>query len=317
MTRFSPLASPSATKAALAARRITTKKSLGQHFLIDDGIVGKILRLAELSAGDAVLEVGPGIGTLTEALLLQGASVLAIEKDDKLLSALAELQERYPASFSFIHADALDLLGAPNHDLAAAPSKLIANLPYAVAATIVLECFQRLPSLESATVMVQAEVAARMAAHPGSKDYGAYSVKLQLLAEPAGSFSVGPQSFLPPPRVDSTVLRLNRIAGSLEGEGVGDEKEGSRRRLVCTASAFHRATTSIIEAAFAQRRKTIRNSMRSWFSAHNEDPALVDTLLASHRIDPKTRGETLTVNQYRELGASFAALCNNVSDVSC
>jgi 16S rRNA (adenine1518-N6/adenine1519-N6)-dimethyltransferase len=182
MTRFAPLASPSATRAALEKWGIATRKSLGQHFLIDDGVVGRILRLATLSAGDAVLEVGPGIGTLTEALFLQGVSVFAIEKDDKLLSVLADMRMRYPETFSFVHADALDILSTPltqtgGFGHTGAPVKLIANLPYAVAATVVLECFQRLVSLESAIVMVQAEVAARMAAHPGSKDYGAYSVK--------------------------------------------------------------------------------------------------------------------------------------------
>jgi 16S rRNA (adenine1518-N6/adenine1519-N6)-dimethyltransferase len=326
VTLNSPLASPKATIDRLTQWQIGTRKSLGQHFLIDDGVVGRILRLAAPVADEAVIEVGPGIGTLTEALLLVGARVFAIEKDERLLPVLADIASRYPGRFTFTHADALSFLAAlgttdtpeapslppspapsapagststsAGSTLASAPSAtpapgtsataLVANLPYAVAATIVLDCFQHLPTVQSATVMVQKEVAERMVAEPGSKDYGAYTVKLRLFAKPAARFTVSPTSFLPPPRVDSAVIRLDRH----------DEQPGA---------AELRACFTVIEAAFAERRKTVRNSMRSSFAARGLDPAQVDALLAASAIPPTARGETLTVEDFRRLGHHFAA----------
>jgi 16S rRNA (adenine1518-N6/adenine1519-N6)-dimethyltransferase len=289
VTLHSPLASPRATIDRLTEWGISTRKSLGQHFLVDDGVVGRILRLADLKADETVLEIGPGIGTLTEALLGVGAAVIAVEKDDALLPALADIEARYPDRFTLVHADALDLLGA---DVSAVrmtqvpPSALVANLPYAVAATIVLDCFQRLPSIQSATVMVQREVAERMAAQPGSKAYGAYTVKLRIFAQTGASFAVSRTSFLPPPRVDSTVIRLDRQS---------EQPTAEQRETVFT----------VVEAAFAERRKTIRNSMRSYFASRGLDPTRVDTLLAAVGIPPAARGETLPVETYQALGAAF------------
>jgi 16S rRNA (adenine1518-N6/adenine1519-N6)-dimethyltransferase len=287
VTIHSPLASPRATIDRLAKEGINTRKSLGQHFLIDDGVVGRILRLAAPEADDLILEVGPGIGTLTEALLRVGTSVVAVEKDERLLSVLEDITSRYPGRFSLIHADALDLTGSPVFTAALRATKLVANLPYAVAATVVLDCFQNLPSIQSATVMVQREVAERMTAGPGSKDYGAYTVKLQFLVQPRGSFAVSRTSFLPPPRVDSTVVRLDRLS------------------CQPTVDELH-IGFMLVEAAFAERRKTIRNSMRSYFVAHGLDPAQVDVLLATAAIPPTVRGETLPVETYRSLGVTFA-----------
>lgn len=298
VTFYSPLASPHATIDKLTEWGLSTRKSLGQHFLIDDGIVGRILRLAELEPGDEVLEVGPGIGTLTEALLIAGAQVVAIEKDDNLLPVLADLGERYPKVFTLLQGDALDVVrrqedkkdsdkrGSEALVFDVGSSKLIANLPYAVAATIVLDCFEIIPSLQSATIMVQKEVADRMAAKPGIKDYGAYTVKLALFAQPIASFAVARTNFLPPPRVDSTVIRLDRH---------------SRQPM----PALIKATYTVIEAAFTERRKTIRNSMRSYFSEHNRDPGQVDKLLELVDIPATVRGETLGVEEYLKLGEAF------------
>jgi 16S rRNA (adenine1518-N6/adenine1519-N6)-dimethyltransferase len=289
VTLHSPLASPRATIDRLTERGISTRKSLGQHFLVDDGVVGRILRLADLKAEEVVLEVGPGIGTLTEALLGVGAMVIAVEKDAALLPALADIEARSPERFTLIHADALDLFGADAPVACAnqtSPSALVANLPYAVAATIVLDCFQRLPSLTSATVMVQREVAERMAAQPGSKAYGAYTVKLRIFVQSSASFAVSRTSFLPPPRVDSTVIRLDRQSKQ-PTEDLRD------------------AIFTVVEAAFAERRKTIRNSMRSYFASHGLDPTRVDALLAAVNIPSAARGETLPVETYQALGAAF------------
>jgi len=289
MTRFSPLATPAATRAYLEQWGLSTKKSLGQHFLIDDGIVGRILSCAEVKPGDHIIEVGPGIGTLTLALLAQGAEVYAIEKDQKLLNSLAKSLEN-ELFLALLEADALDIdIVAKNLTFAADTSiKLVANLPYAVAATLVLDYFERFATLTSATVMVQREVAERMMAKPGNKDYGAYSVKLQLLADPQASFAVARTDFMPPPRVDSMVIRLNRCSRIIPHE-------------------LYKATSFVVEAAFAQRRKTLRNSMRAYFSLHHQDMALVDTFLERTGIDPQRRGETLELQEFIALGALYLA----------
>ena len=286
MTRNSPLASPRATLDKLAKWEITTRKSLGQHFLIDDGVVGRILRLAELQREDTVLEVGPGIGTLTEALLLRGVRVLALEKDARLLPILIDIKGRYPQTFDFLVIDALDVTANEK----VSQTRLIANLPYAVAATLVLDYFQHVSTIQSTTVMVQKEVAARMAAKPGSKDYGAYSVKLQLIAEPKGSFQVSRTCFLPPPRVDSAVIRLDR-----------------RNDQITPSETFH--TFMLIEAAFAERRKTIRNSMRSQFALHGYELNYIDTLLEITGIPASIRAESLSPDAFLSMGRAFTTVC--------
>ncbi|MEG0324491.1 MAG: rRNA adenine dimethyltransferase family protein, partial [Raoultibacter sp.] len=237
MTKLSPLASPSATRAVLEAHGLATKKALGQNFLINDAILVKIIELAQVSENDFVLEVGPGIGTLTIALLKHAGHVVSVERDTDLPAVLAETCEPWADRFMLVGKDALDLsqedlcvaaeqLGLSDGLDAAArqdmrsdnaawvadspihlPNKFVANLPYAVAATLVLDYFERFESLDSATVMVQAEVADRMCAKPGTKNYGAFTVKLSMFTEPAGRFSVSPGNFFPPPRVESSVLR--------------------------------------------------------------------------------------------------------------
>lgn len=290
MAASSFLASPKATIETLQRFGLHTKKALGQHFLVDDHVVGKILDLADVRQGDTVLEVGPGAGTLTVALLGRGAEVVAIERDRDLIPVLgyttsqmgAEKGAGSSAGFSLLEMDALQL---DSSTLAGAveklpsgvmPAKFVANLPYAVAATLVLDYFERIDTLESATVMVQAEVADRMRASKGTKDYGAYSVKISLLCEVIDAFSVRPGSFLPPPRVDSTVIRLDRRPD-------GGRVSGNRELL--------RIACRMADAAFFQRRKTIRNSMQAFFAQHGEDQGLVDALLAGVGIDPRSRGE--------------------------
>lgn len=280
--RLSPLASPSATREVLEAHGLATKHALGQNFLINDLILQKIIDLAQVSGSDTVLEVGPGIGTLTIALLKHAGSVTAIERDPDLPAVLDETLASWRERFSLIEKDALDVMSA---DLPVAPDKFVSNLPYAVAATVVLDYFQRFRSIESMTVMVQKEVADRMAARPGTKDYGAYTLKLSLHARPAGRFPVGPNNFFPPPRVDSAVIRLDRIAPC-------DEK-GVR----LTADQVERACRWA-DAAFTNRRKTIANSCKTYFASKGTEGArLVSALpaiLESAGIDPRRRGETLT-----------------------
>lgn len=266
----SPLANPSATRGVLETHQLHLKKYLGQHFLVDDNVVGRIIALANVGPDDVVLEVGPGIGTLTVALCATGAAVVSVERDATLRPALASTTSGC-SRFALVHADAVavarDVLEAPFGP----PTAFVANLPYQVAATVVLRYFELLPSVRSATVMVQAEVADRMAARSGTKAYGAYTVKLALEACVAGRFAVSPTCFMPPPRVDSSVIRLERIS---------DPVPNTLRRLAAT----------LADAAFAQRRKTLRNSLGA---ALGVSGAALDDALAAAGIDGAVRAETL------------------------
>jgi 16S rRNA (adenine1518-N6/adenine1519-N6)-dimethyltransferase len=278
----SRLATPSATRAALDAHGLALKKSLGQHFLVDDNIVRKIIGLARLTPEMPVLEIGPGIGTLTVALCAEAGSVVAVERDADLLPALDELVAEC-GDLRVVRADAVTVDPALLVTPMGPPVALVANLPYAVAATVVLRLFEQMPSLASATVMVQAEVARRMAAALGRKDYGAYTVKLRMHAAPAGSFAVPRACFLPPPRVDSTVLRLERVERP--------EPEDARK-----------ATARLVEAAFSQRRKTLRNAV---LAATGWPGAVFDAVLDDAGIDGRRRAETLSVDEFFAL--AFAA----------
>lgn len=295
MGSVSSLANLSVTRQVLADHGLSAKYSLGQNFLVNEAIVAKIVALAELEGADNVLEIGPGIGTLTMALLQNAKHVTSIERDTDLPAVLAETLEPWWDSFTLIQKDALDLQLA-DLDGQDAPNKLVANLPYAVAATVVLDYFQRIESLDSATVMVQKEVADRMAAEPGTKNYGAYTVKLRLYAEPAGRFAVGPGNFFPPPRVESAVLRLNRRP-VFDDQGVPLD-----------ADAIAAACT-MAEAAFATRRKTLSNSCKTYFAGRGPQGAAViarlPQLFERAGIDPRLRGETLDLPEFVRLGCAF------------
>ena len=300
--RNSYLATPGATLEVLQRWDLHTKKSLGQHFLVDDAVVGKILQLADVQQGDSILEVGPGIGTLTVALLAQGAEVIAIERDSDLLPVLMDDADAVIMGdgdlLNVLHMDALDLqpqqliseASALRHGQA--PTKFVANLPYAVAATLVLDYLQRIPSIQTVCVMVQQEVAQRMCAKPGTKDYAAYSVKVQLLAQPDDSFTVKPGSFFPPPRVDSKVIRLDRRESTEEPEVI-------------------QAACLMADAAFYQRRKTIRNSMTSYFKQHAGSAELVDEVLQQAGVDSRSRGEVHTLDTFLQMGRAYLQIARS------
>lgn len=290
MTKLSYLASVSETRSVLEQHGLMTKKALGQHFLINDGVVSRICDLAELSSDDVVLEVGPGIGTLSVALLQKAGQVIAIERDSDLPPVLAQTCSEWSNSFTLIENDALQVF---SDDLPVAPNKLVSNLPYAVAATIVLDYFERFPSLQSVTVMVQAEVADRMCAQPGSKNYGAYTVKLGLYASYTGRFNVAEGNFFPPPRVKSAVIRFDRKKDLL------DDKT-------------RKAAALMADAAFANRRKTLSNSFKTYFSNPQTANELVleklDELFASAGYDPRVRGESLCQDDFIALAKSYLSL---------
>lgn len=282
---YSRLANIRETRAVLERFGLATKHRLGQNFLVNDEVIGRIVELADLGCDDVVLEVGPGIGTLTVAMLGRVRAVCSIEADRELESVLAETCADHSEKFFLTMGDALRV--SPQNLQADGtlppPNKFVSNLPYQVAATLILRNFEEFPSLESATVMVQAEVADRICALPGSKIYGAYTAKLALWARPAGRFEVGPGNFMPPPHVDSTVVRLDRGGVPLP--------EGLSRAEVATA----------IDAAFAQRRKTIRNSM----SSNGFDKEALDEAFAATGIAPNARAETLAPADFVRLTAAL------------
>ncbi len=271
----SPLANPTATREMLEAFGLATKHRLGQNFLIDNHVIERIMGLAELSGDERVLEVGPGIGTLTLALLQEAGHVTSIEADPELEQVLRAHAVDH-ANFNFIMGDALKVPPAAIAEASDGdPTVLVANLPYNVAATIILQFFQEMPSLERAVVMVQKEVADRIAAHAGTKAYGAYTVKLSLYGEVTGRFEVPPRCFMPAPHVDSAVVRIDRVGA----HGVAPLDLASSRERVA----------QVVDAAFAQRRKTIRNSMGS----NGFDKDALDAAFDQTGISPTARAEAL------------------------
>lgn len=287
----SPLANPTATREMLEAFGLATKHRLGQNFLVDNHVIERIMALADLSGSERVLEVGPGIGTLTLALLQEAAHVTSIETDSELEQVLAAHAMDHD-NFSFIMGDAL---AVPPTAIAEAsggePTMLVANLPYNVAATIILQFFQTMPSLTRAVVMVQKEVADRIAAVAGTKAYGAYTVKLSLHGEVTGRFEVPPRCFMPAPHVDSAVVRIDRV-DALACAG-----------LACLESDYApidaACVSRVVDAAFAQRRKTIRNSM----SSNGFDKAALDVAFEACGIAPTARAEALTTDEFIKLAA--------------
>lgn len=277
----SRLATPGVTAGVLRDHDLLARKSLGQHFLVDDNIIGRILDVARLSGDEPVLEIGPGIGTLTVALCGAAGAVVAVERDTRLLPVLADTAGDCD-HLTVVSADAVTV---PFEDLVTPlgpPVALIANLPYGVAATVVLRCFEELESLRFAVVMVQSEVADRMAAAPGSKQYGSYTVKLRLRAAATERFPVSRTCFMPPPRVDSAVLRLDRVDAPAAADVLA-------------------AAARMADAAFAQRRKTMRNSLRSALGVTAEE---VDVVLAQAGVDGARRAETLDVTEFLRVGES-------------
>lgn len=301
------LANQRATKETLERFGLATKYRLGQNFLVQDHVIEKIVQLAEVQPTDVVVEVGPGLGTLTVALLDRARAVCSLEADSELEQVLAvTCKEPHPDSFALVMGDALAItpqklaeaystLPTVAHDAATSapmPTKFVSNLPYQVAATLILKFFQDLPSLERAVVMVQAEVADRIAAKPSTKAYGAYTAKLSLFAQVTGRFEVGPGNFMPPPRVNSAVVRLDRTQA----------RNPVSSKLLSEEELLH--TMRVIDAAFAQRRKTIRNSM----SASGFDKDKLDQAFLATGIAPTVRAEVLTSQDFICLAAALEPL---------
>ena len=274
------LTNPSELKELLRRFDVDLKHSLGQNFLISRPIIDKILATSTCGQSDLVLEVGPGAGTLTTALLESGAEVVSIEKDKSLFSLLHFTTSEYSENFTLLEGDALFINAEA---LPFSPNKFVANLPYNIAATLILDYFIKFAGLSCVCVMVQKEVADRICAKPGTKLYGAYTVKLSLFAKVTSSFFVGRNNFMPPPRVDSAVVRLDRIPSSLT----------EREQLIAC---------KVADAAFFNRRKTIYNSALAYFG--KEHASDIEAWLDSCGVDSRVRGERLPVDVFETLAVN-------------
>ncbi len=279
----SVIASPEVVHYICKRFDIKMSKKLGQNFLIKRGIVDEIVHAAELTPGEPVLEVGPGIGTLTQGLAQSGADVTAIELDRRLLEVLDTTLESYD-NVRIVHGDVLklDVATIMNHK----PFKVVANLPYYITTPIIMSLLESKLPIERLVVMVQKEVALRMVAKPGTKDYGALSVAVQYYTEPDIVLDVPPKSFLPAPAVTSSVIRC--VLRDKPPVDVIDEK------------LFFR----VVKAGFAQRRKTFSNTMKTTGLSRDR----IEELLAKTNIDGQRRGETFTLQEFADVANAWASL---------
>lgn len=274
-----------------AQLNIRPTKTLGQNFVNDPGTVRKIVRNAGVQAGEQVLEIGPGLGSLTLALLEAGAQVSAVEIDPPLAQALpTTAQARFPeAKLQVFTADALTITGPESID-GATPTRLVANLPYNVAVPIVLTVLEKLPSIQTVLVMVQAEVADRLAATPGNKIYGVPSAKVAWYASARRTLTIGRNVFYPVPNVDSALVKIER-------------------RPHPDTAATREQVFAVIDAAFAQRRKTLRQALAGLAGS----AGAAQEALERAGVSPTARGETLDINQFaavaQQLNAASAGAC--------
>jgi 16S rRNA (adenine1518-N6/adenine1519-N6)-dimethyltransferase len=261
---------------------LTPTKKLGQNFVIDANTVRRIVRVAGVQPGDVVVEVGPGLGSLTLGLLEAGARVVAVEIDARLAAQLPlTVGQLLPdAPLEVLQADALRIRELPGD-----PTRLVANLPYNVSVPVLLHLLEHIPSIRTGVVMVQAEVGERLAASPGSKVYGGPSVKAAWYGTWRVAGHVSRQVFWPVPNVDSVLVAFERLA---DADGIAGE-------------ALRGRTFEIVDAAFQQRRKMLRQSL----SALLGSSADASRIMEAAAVDPTARGEQLTVHDF--LGIAIAA----------
>lgn len=246
-------------------------KKLGQNFVIDSNVCQKIVRTADVKADDRVLEIGPGLGSLTLALAQVAEQVVAVEIDQRLAQLLPRTASLHGAStIEVIHGDAMELRELPHQ-----PTKLVANLPYNVSVPVLLHILEVFPSITSGVVMVQSEVAERLAAKPGSKIYGAPSAKAAWWADVELAGAISRSVFWPVPNVDSALVAFHRHPP------LGDEPARQR-------------TFAVVDAAFGQRRKMMRKVLSSFFTPSDQS----ENHLRAMGIDPTLRGEALSITDF-------------------
>jgi len=286
------LLGPAEVRALAARLDLTPTKKLGQNFVIDGNTVRRIVAAAGVTAGERVMEIGPGLGSLTLGLIEAGASVTAVEIDRRLAELLPETLAAMGApagSYDVVRADAMEVMPDPLRLTALAqggeaddPTALVANLPYNVSVPVLLHVLEHFPTIRRGLVMVQAEVGQRLAAAPGSKVYGSPSAKAAWYAEVRLAGQIGRQVFWPAPNVDSILVRLDRRAEP------GDERD-------------RRETFAIVDAAFGQRRKMLRQSLVPVLGAGAS--AIID----SAGVDPTARGEVLTILDFLRIALAARA----------
>jgi 16S rRNA (adenine1518-N6/adenine1519-N6)-dimethyltransferase len=261
----------------IAKYDLAARRALGQNFLLDLNLTAKIARAAgELSAGTTI-EIGPGPGGLTRALLSHGVrELIAIERDARCLGALAEIAAAYPGRLTVIEGDALAVDCAK---LGTTPRRIVANLPYNIATPLIIKWMQQGAAFASLTVMVQKEVADRLIATPRSKDYGRLSVLAQFLSKPRRLFDLPPRAFVPAPKVTSTVIELLPLPEPAFPARLADLER-------------------VTQAAFGQRRKMLRQSLRSLGGD-------TEALMTAAEITPTARAEELTVAQFAALARAL------------
>lgn len=283
------LGSPTNTIEVLNRYGFSFQKKYGQNFLVDENVVYKIVREAGVTKEDFVLEIGPGIGTMTQILCETAREVAAVEVDAKLIPILREDTLAAYDNVTVIHEDILklDLAKLVRERNAGKPIKVVANLPYYITTPIIMGLFENQVPLSSLTVMVQKEVAQRMQVGPGTKDYGALSLAVQYYAQPKTFFTVPASCFMPRPNVDSAVVRLDRY----EQPPVAVDDE--------------RLMFALIRASFNQRRKTVINSIGNCKELNIAKGTLTEAL-SKCGISPQLRGEALTLQD-------FARLANAIS----
>ena len=277
------LGNPKNTIEILNKYKFVFQKKFGQNFLIDEHVLGKIIRSAEITEDDFVVEIGPGIGTLTQYLAASAREVAAIEIDDALIPILEDTLSAYD-NVTVIHEDVLkvDLCKLAEEKNGGKPIKVVANLPYYITTPIIMGLFENHVPVESITIMVQKEVADRMKTGPGSKDYGALSLAVQYYAKPELVANVPPNCFMPRPRVGSAVIRLTRHAEvPVQAE---DEK----------------LMFQMIRASFNQRRKTLVNGLGNAPELHIPKEMTTE-VLDEMGLSASVRGEALTLEQFAEL----------------
>lgn len=283
------IATPSRTKEILEKHGFSFKKSLGQNFLTEPNILRKIVAAAEIDETTPVVEIGPGIGALTEHLARQAKQVLAYEIDGRLLPVLEETLAPYP-TVTVVHQDILkaDLRSDLTRIFGGLTGiHVVANLPYYITTPILMALLDSEIPFESMTVMMQKEVAERITAEPGTKAYGSLSIAIQYQMQAKLAFIVPKTAFVPQPNIDSAILHLTRLA---------------EPRAVVQDEAFFFGLT---RAAFAQRRKTLWNNVIGFYGKDPATKSWLENALVEVGIDPKRRGETLSIEE-------FAALANQL-----
>ncbi|MBQ3028414.1 MAG: 16S rRNA (adenine(1518)-N(6)/adenine(1519)-N(6))-dimethyltransferase RsmA [Lachnospiraceae bacterium] len=285
------LGNPKETIAILNKYGFNFQKKFGQNFLIDTHVLEKIIRAADITKDDCVLEIGPGIGTMTQYLCENAGKVIAVEIDKNLIPILTEDTLASYDNVKVINSDVLklDLKKLAEEENGGRPIKVVANLPYYITTPIIMGLFEAGVPLASITVMVQKEVADRMQAGPGNKDYGALSLAVQYYAEPYIAANVPPNCFMPRPNVGSAVIRLT--LHDKPPVEVSDEK----------------LLFKLIRASFAQRRKTLVNGLTNSpeLSFSKEE---VTKALEECGYSPTIRGEALTLHEFAKLANVFAGM---------